>query len=135
MRKSEYSPGGGGSHEINVTPLIDVSLVLVVILLLATPLAFESSIALRQAAASGRKAAEKTKQERVEIKILSDEALTVNRERIDQQQLEEILTPLLANAGESEVVVECADAVSHGRFVNVLDRAKLCGARKIAVKE
>ena len=135
MRKSDHRPGGGGSHEINVTPLIDVSLVLVVILLLATPLAFESSIALRQAEASGRKATEKTKQERVEIKILSDEDLVVNRKHIDQESFEEVLTPLLANAGKTEVVVECADPVSHGRFVNILDRAKLCGAQKIAVKE
>ena len=34
-------------HEVNLTPLIDVSLVLVVMLLLATPLAFESSIKVR----------------------------------------------------------------------------------------
>lgn len=135
MRYSEHRPGGGGSHEINVTPLIDVSLVLVVILLLATPLAFESSISLRQAEASARKASHETKQERVEIKILSDEALEVNRKHIDQESLEEVLTPLLANAGKTEIIVECADAVSHGRFVNILDRTKLCGARKIAVKE
>ncbi len=135
MRNSEHRPGGGGSHEINVTPLIDVSLVLVVILLLATPLAFESSISMRQAEASARRASEETKQERVEIQILSDEALEVNRKHIDQESLEEVLTPLLANAGKIEVVVECADAVSHGRFVNILDRTKLCGAQKIAVKE
>jgi len=36
--------------EVNMTPLIDISLVLVVILLLATPLAFESSIGLKKTA-------------------------------------------------------------------------------------
>ena len=34
-----------GIYETNLTPLIDVSLVLVVILLVATPLAFQSSAA------------------------------------------------------------------------------------------
>ncbi len=55
-----------------MTPLIDVSLVLVVILLLATPLAFESSIAIKQAAISGKQANEESKKERVEIDILRD---------------------------------------------------------------
>ena len=38
-----------GMSDVNMTPLIDVSLVLVVILLLATPLAFESSFGVRKA--------------------------------------------------------------------------------------
>ena len=118
-----------------MTPLIDVSLVLVVIRLLATPLAVESSIAIKQAAISGKKANEESKKERVEIDILSDEILVINRETISQSSLEEILTPLLASSSEHVVVVSCQDEVSHGRFVNVLDRAKLCGAQKIAVKE
>jgi biopolymer transport protein ExbD len=118
-----------------MAPLIDVSLVLVVILLLATPLAFESSIAVRQAMVSGKTASEETKTERIEIDILSEDVLVINRERISYDSFEEVLTPLLASSGEHQVVVTCDDAVSHGRFVNVLDQAKLCGAQKIAVKE
>ena len=135
MRIPDHRPSGEGHNEVNMTPLIDVSLVLVVILLLATPLAFESSIAVRQAAISGKKASEESKVERVEIAIISDDLLVVNRERIPQESLEEILTPLLATSSEHQVVVSCDDGVSHGRFVNVLDRTKLCGAQKIAVKE
>ena len=41
-----------GMHEINVVPLIDVSLVLVVILMLLTPLAFESNIAVHRTQAA-----------------------------------------------------------------------------------
>jgi biopolymer transport protein ExbD len=44
------------NHDVNMTPLIDVSLVLVVMLLLATPLAFESSIDVKNAAQAARKA-------------------------------------------------------------------------------
>jgi biopolymer transport protein ExbD len=135
MQISDHRPSGEGAIEVNMAPLIDVSLVLVVILLLATPLAFESSIAVRQAVVSGKTASEETKTERIEIDILSDEVLVINRERISYDSFEEVLTPLLASSGEHQVVVTCDDAVSHGRFVNVLDQAKLCGAQKIAVKE
>jgi len=135
MQVSDHRPSGEGNIEVNMAPLIDVSLVLVVILLLATPLAFESSIAVRQAAVSGKTASEESKKERIEIDILSDEVLVINRERVPYESLEKVLTPLLATSSEHQVVVSCDDAVSHGRFVSVLDQAKLCGARKIAVKE
>jgi len=135
MQVSDHRPSGEGNNEVNMAPLIDVSLVLVVILLLATPLAFESSIAVRQAVVSGKTASEESKRERIEIDILSDDVLVVNRERIPYESFEQVLTPLLASSSEHQVVVTCDDAVSHGRFVNVLDQAKLCGAQKIAVKE
>ena len=135
MRQVDNKPSGEGSNDVNMTPLIDVSLVLVVILLLATPLAFESSIAVKQAAVSGKKAVEETKKERVEIDIVNDDVLVINRETIGQELLEAILTPLLAGTAEHQVVVSCDDGVSHGRFVNVLDRTKQCGALTIAVKE
>ncbi len=135
MQVSDHRPSGEGNIEVNMAPLIDVSLVLVVILLLATPLAFESSIAVRQAVVSGKTASEETKKERIEIDILSDDVLVINRERVSYESLEQVLTPLLATSSEHLVVVTCEDAVSHGRFVSVLDQAKLCGAQKIAVKE
>ena len=135
MQVSDHRPSGEGKIEVNMAPLIDVSLVLVVILLLATPLAFESSIAVRQAAVSGKTASEESKKERIEIDILSNEVLVINRERVPYESLEEVLTPLLASSSEHQVVVTCEDVVSHGRFVSVLDQAKLCGAQKIAVKE
>ena len=98
MQVSDHRPSGEGKIEVNMAPLIDVSLVLVVILLLATPLAFESSIAVRQAAMSGKTASEESKKERIEIDILSNEVLVINRERVPYESLEEVLTPLLASS-------------------------------------
>ena len=59
-----------GIYEPNMTPLIDVSLVLVVILLVATPMALQSSIAVaaRRPRAAGRRRWRAT--ERVEITIV-----------------------------------------------------------------
>ena len=67
---------GPGNHEINMTPLIDVSLVLVVMLLLATPLALESSIAVRNARKSSRTAKKEKIEERIELAHDRAEALT-----------------------------------------------------------
>ena len=122
-----------GLHEINMTPLIDVSLVLVVMLLLLTPLAFESSIAVRKAAASAKQSAKKEREERVELKIISEDEVIVNRKTVLRAELSLTLRQLLADKVQRRVVIDCDDNVSHGAFVDVLDQAKLCGAGDIAV--
>lgn len=122
-----------GIRDVNMTPLIDVSLVLVVMLLLATPLAFESNIAVKRAQAAATNAAREEPVERVEIRILDEGTVRVNRRDIPRAALSEALTPLLYGESPPPVVVSCADGVTHGTFVGVLDQAKFSGAAEIAV--
>jgi len=122
-----------GIHEINMTPLIDVSLVLVIMLLLLTPLAFESSIAIRKAAASAKTSEKKLQEERIELSVVSEDSILVNRALIARGELALTLRPMLEGKTDRRVVLECSDQVSHGVFVEVLDQVKLCGAGEIAV--
>ena len=119
--------------QVNLTPLIDVSLVLVVILLLATPLAFESSFGVRKTADTARKASEEKKEARIELAIESDDRVRVNRTLVAVDDLGAALKPLLEESGSRQVTVECADGVAHGTFVHVLDVTKLNGAKDIAI--
>lgn len=133
MRNENHRADTSGHHEVNMTPLIDVSLVLVVILLLATPLAFESAVAVNRTDTSGKKAKEPKQVEVVEIDIVSDDVVFVNRTEVRREDLVEALSPLLGKNLPQQVVVTCADDVSHGAFVSVLDLTKLSGATSIAV--
>jgi biopolymer transport protein ExbD len=116
-----------------MTPLIDVSLVLVVILMVATPLAFQSSINVQRAAQAARRAAIVADTERIEITILDQETVVVNRNQIPRSSLSALLKPLLDASPSKVVVVRCVETVPHGSFVSVLDDAKACGATQIAV--
>ena len=130
--------GNGGSapnHEVNMVPLIDVSLVLVVMLLLATPLAFESRIDVASASRTGKRAEKAEKSERVEIAVVSEDSVRVNRRLVARADLAEVLTPLMEASADRGVLVACEPRVSHGAFVDVLDRAKTSGAVEIAVIE
>ena len=131
--------GGGksdsGMHEVNVVPLIDVSLVLVVILMLLTPLAFESNIAVHRAQQGPSDAPPAEPLERIEIAIVDETDVQVNDALIARADLEATLRPLLAFDTPPPVVVSCADGVSHGTFVSVLDATKVCGAKEIAVMD
>lgn len=122
-----------GLREINMTPLIDVSLVLVVMLLLATPLTFESSIAVNKSVTSSQTADRTIDEKRIELRVVSEDSVQVNRSVVARAALVETLRPLLEASSPGQVVVACADSVSHGAFVNVLDKAKVCGATEIAV--
>ena len=133
MRWDRLQNNNGNFSEVNMTPLIDVSLVLVVILLLATPLAFESGFAVRETGPTAREAADEKDVSRVELQILSDSAVRVNRAVVTVVDLEATLRPLLSVGPSRDVTVGCDDAVSHGTFVTVLDAAKISGARDIAV--
>jgi biopolymer transport protein ExbD len=122
-----------GIHEPNMTPLIDVSLVLVVILMVATPMAFQSGIAVQSAARSGKKAAEHAKPDRIEVAVRQDGRVDVNRRSVPRDSLAVALRPLLQLSPNRLVILRCDDGVPHGTFVGVLDEARQLGAAKIAV--
>lgn len=133
MRFRSSKSKQGGIHDINMTSLIDVSLVLVVVLLVATPLAFQSSILVRNSMSAGRAAPQESEVERVEIDILSADSLVVNREPINRGSLITTLRPLIAQSTTRAVIVRCRDGVPHGAFVSILDDAKQCGASGISI--
>jgi biopolymer transport protein ExbD len=120
-------------HDPNMTPLIDVCLVLVIILLVSTPMSYQSSIAVQRAAKSGQAAKYTARSERVEITLVSPELVLVNQNQIPRSSLTGLLKPLLEASATKLVVVRCGDGISHGAFVSVLDDAKACGASQIAV--
>jgi len=130
--RSRVSHGSEGIFEPNMTPLIDVSLVLVVILMVATPLALQSGIAVHAASSSGRAALD-SRETRVEVSVAADGTVRVNRNHVSRDQFAATLAPLLAAGSSRTVVMRCDDAVSHGTFVSVLDEARVLGATHIAV--
>lgn len=135
MAFRQWRTHDGTERDVNMTPLIDVSLVLVVMLLLATPLAFESSIGVNKDDTTAQAAQSRDDNERIEIVVLSDDEVQLNTERIARTELSAELTPLLARSADRSVMIGCEHGVSHGAFVDVLDQAKLSGAAGISVFE
>ena len=127
--------GNGSTPEVNMTPLIDVSLVLVVMLLLTTPRAFESNIGVDHTAKSGKKATETKKDPQVEVVLISEDQVRVNRSVISRAALTSLLKPILADREDRGVTIACEAPVTHGAFVDVLDQVKMSGAGAIAVVE
>jgi biopolymer transport protein ExbD len=83
--RSRNGSNSGGITDPNMTPLIDVSLVLVVILMVATPLALQSGLAVSRAGTSGKNAAA-TRTQRIEIQIVSADSVIVDRDGVSSHR-------------------------------------------------
>ena len=135
MARPRSQPVRDGIFEPNMTPLIDVSLVLVVILMVATPLAFQSAIAVRTASSAGRASTVKSDADRIEVSVANDGALTVDGTAIPRGSLEAAIAARLGGSKSRMVVVHVAPDAPHGFMVGVLDDARSAGAAEIALAE
>ncbi len=122
-----------GEFQTNMTPLIDVSLVLVVILLLMTPLAIESGIWFNSAENKASDNASFVKLPLLDVKLLTENLVEVDGTELARGSLLTVLKPLMDGQKYRGITIDCAGWITHGSFVNVLDQARLSGAAEIAV--
>lgn len=117
---------------INVTPLVDVCLVLVIIFMAVAPMAVTLGIKVletRRSNAEGKASVD----ENVNIRITQDGAITVNGTKTDGVTFRGVLATALVSSKDKMVIVT-ADATNKvGLVVEVLDASKQAGALKLAV--
>ncbi len=117
---------------INVTPLVDVCLVLVIIFMAVAPMAVTLGIKVfetRPSTAEGKSSVD----ENVNIRITPDGAISVNGTKTDGVTFRGVLAAALA-ASKDKMVIVTADAMNKvGLVVEVLDASKQAGALKLAV--
>lgn|GEM_PF-616233 len=135
MLLDEKETSGSGLFQVNMTPLIDVSLVLVVTLLLMTPLALESGIWVRGETETAAPAETEIQTERVPLHILSENMVQVGNRVLKRDHLMPVLGAMLRQDAWDGVSLDCADEVSHAAFVDVLDKARMSGAVDIAISD
>ena len=117
---------------INVTPLVDVCLVLVIIFMAVAPMAVTLGIKVLESRPSNQEG-KASVDENVQIKIALDGGITVNGTKTDGMTFRSILAGALTRSKDKMVIVT-ADAKNHvGQVVEVLDASKQAGALKLAV--
>lgn len=130
---------GGGSQKsdepitaINVTPLVDVCLVLVIIFMAVAPMAVTMGIKVlesRPSTAEGKASAD----ENVSIRITQDGAIAVNGVKTDGITFRGVLVAALARSKDKMVVITADAQNKVGLVVEVLDASKQAGAAKLAI--
>ncbi len=122
---------GGAKSEINVTPLVDVCLVLLIIFMVMVPKNVPE-ISVRVPPESKQHKPPRNEEPLV-IGLSKDGALTLNRNSIERPQLEDTIRRQLEFRDKKVVFVDFEDEARYGVAVEILDLAKRAGAEVLGV--
>lgn len=126
--------GSGGKDrrmlsEINVTPLVDVTLVLLIIFMVTTPMLQRGTdVQLPTAQSSQVK-----EEERITLTVTRDSRILVNNEEVSRQELEARLKSM-TGFGKERVLYLRGDArVPYGFVIDVMDAIKSSGIETVGM--
>lgn len=128
------SAGGskkGANSEINVTPLVDVCLVLLIIFMVMLPKNVpEISVKVPPEQKTKQKPPES---ENLVLGLTKDGAITINRTPVEKSKLKDTLENQLKFRDKKVVFVNFDDDAVYGLAVEVLDIAKHSGADVLGI--
>lgn len=123
---------GGANSDINVTPLVDVCLVLLIIFMVMVPRKVPE-ISVRVPPESKQQQRQKPNQETLVVGLTKDGGVTLNRNPIDRVKLADEISRQLEVRDKKVVFVDFDDDAKYGAAVEVLDLAKQAGAEVLGI--
>ncbi|MCP5405751.1 MAG: protein TolR [Pseudomonadaceae bacterium] len=109
--------------EINVTPMVDVMLVLLIIFMVAAPMLTQGvQVALPQA-----NAAPIEQDKPVEVTLLADGSVRVGSSPVSREALVERLKLIQADRTEASIVLRADKALSYGSVMDVMAALQAAG--------
>jgi biopolymer transport protein TolR len=133
-KRFSISPAKGPNSDINVTPLVDVVLVLLIIFMVVTPL-LEKDIEVKVPTTETVEQVEEVPQNQLVVSITPDGQLKINSELVSLEAYVDQLKRVLAArpAGEKLVFFTADDSTNYGKLVAALDGAKAAGAETLGM--
>ena len=131
--------GGGGkkgrsSPEMNVTPLVDVVLVLLIIFMVVTPqLSAYFWIHIPDRPEESAAPPPPSPHQPIVVSVNAAGAIQINQEVVSDADFPQRLRRVLAARRERKIFFDASNASAYGRAVEVLDMARAGGAANIAV--
>ena len=118
---------------VNVTPLVDVALVVLIIFMVVTPMITKSFWLNIPRPADRADSVPPSKQTPLVMTMKANGDLEVNRQPIARAALAERLPGMVAAAPGRVLNFDADDGVPYGDVVDVVDRCRAAGAVSIAV--
>jgi biopolymer transport protein TolR len=122
---------GGVKSDINVTPLVDVMLVLLIIMMLIAPL-LQQGVSVKMPEASNY-IDKPESQDQTVIAIDSKKNVYLNAKAIKQEDLAQKISDLLENKKEKIVIIKADEAVDYSAVMDTMDQLRKAGVEDIGL--
>ncbi len=124
--------GVANEPEINLIPLIDVLLVILIFLMVTTTYARFSELQINLPEAKGESARDEPK--RLEIGVDAQGSYSLNNARLTQTAVQDLATVLkatAANAPDPVVIINADARATHQSVIRVMDAARRAGLTRV----
>ena len=122
---------GGVKSDINVTPLCDVMLVLLIIMMIVAPL-LQQGVSVKLPVAGNTTDKPETQDQTV-IAIARDKTLYVNARPIREGELTTRINELLESKKEKIVLIKADEEVEYGAVMSAMDQLRQAGIEDIGL--
>jgi biopolymer transport protein TolR len=131
-RQLFVKPSSAANGDINVTPLVDVVLVLLIIFMVVTPL-LEKDIPVRTPDSEKVEDVQSVPQDQIVVYVNREGLMRINTERVGEGEYVGRLKGLLEPKASPDriVFIVAEDGCNYGKFVRVLDGAREAGAETL----
>ncbi len=119
-----------GFSEINVTPMVDVMLVLLVIFMVTAPML---TAGVDVTLPSSKAAPLPDKTEPLTVTVRQDGAIYLNNTKVKAEELGPKLTAIVGEKSDTRIFVRGDAAVDYGRIMQVMGEINAAGLNKVAL--
>lgn len=125
-RSYSYTP----INQINITSLVDVTMVLLIVFILVTPIMLHGINVQLPQASSGRMDVSK---DAITISISKYGSLYLDNARVTYESLKKRLKIIVGSTQNTSVIIKADKSVEYGEVVKVLDIVRKSGVSKVAL--
>ena len=134
----EESLEGQVFAEINITPLTDIFLVLLIIFMVTSSVIVQSGVSgqsgVKVNLPKGSKSDMSTQgQQTLAVAILADGRTVIAGKVVDNDELKQRFADAKARSADTTVVVQADSGVPHGKVVELMELARSAGLERLAI--
>jgi biopolymer transport protein ExbD len=115
---------------INVTPLVDVVLVLLIIFLITAPVIYQSAIKVQLPKAKSGEEAQKSP---LSFALSKEGNLAWDKDKISWDELSRRLASMGQQANEQTAIISADEATPHGTVIRLMDALRQAGLHRFAL--